>query len=84
MDYKYDVHFRGDGDASRLVTTLSDPHSVHRFRQVVLVDSSGTRERTQLTHMLADVVKVLKWAKDGYVYFIATMEDRPGTRQLFR
>ncbi len=32
----------------------------------------------------AEVVEVLKWTEDGYVYYISTLPYKPGTRHMFK
>lgn len=81
VNYKYQLHFDHAEGSSDFVTVFSDPHSVHRYRQVLLVSNN---QRTFLTKRDADVVKILEWSSDGYIYFVATAEGQPGTRHLYR
>ncbi len=95
INYKYDIHFdpqweyqegneNGPDAYPSFVTVLSDPHTSSRFRQVVLVSGGGNQERTFLTRGNGEVDKILSWATDGYVYYLATLPGDAGTRHLFR
>ena len=32
----------------------------------------------------AEVTDILKWTADGFVYYMSTLPNKPGTRHLFR
>ena len=93
IEYKYEAHFDprwnksdigSEDDVPSFVTILSDPHTRHRYRQVVLVSKGN--QRSYLTNFeSSEVLKILRWSKeDNKVYFMATAEGKPGSQHLFR
>ena len=52
--------------------------------QVVMVENNG-RKRTFVTRLNgAEVTKINKWSDDGFIYYTATLPDRPGSRHFYR
>lgn len=86
IEYKYTLYFDPlwtpeKSPVPDFVTILSKPSSKHRYRQVMLVSD---QKRTFLTQRNADVTNIAKWSKDGYIYFMAVAEDRPGSEHMYR
>ena len=90
INYQYELVFdpnwtRGRDNAKipDFVTILSDPHQSEQYRQLLFV-SASSNSRTYLTKEKADVAEVLKWSKDGYIYYMSRLLGQPRSRHLFK
>ena len=54
------------------------------FRQLLYVAGNG-KTRTFLTKVDgAEVVEILAWTKENYIYYLSTLPNEPGARHIFR
>ena len=54
------------------------------YRQLLYVAGNG-KTRTFLTKVNgAEVVEILAWTKENYIYYISTLPNQPGSRHVFR
>ena len=54
------------------------------YRQLLYVAGNG-KTRTFLTKVNgAEVVEILAWTKENYIYYISTLPNQPGSRHIFR
>lgn len=86
VDYTYriffDPNYKDESGLPSFVTILSSPTKPEKFRQVLL--SLSKDKRTYLTNFNADVLKILSWSPDGYIYFLANLEGNPTSQHLFK
>ena len=65
------------------VAILPAPHLIHHYRQLAYI--SGDDRPVWLTQVDgAEVTDILKWTSDGFIYYMSTLPNLPGTRHLFR
>ncbi len=78
--------FSKDGRQAILVRPVRDAGSGF-FPQLaqITATSSAKTQPVSLTHGTFHVTEIAKWDEDrGFVYYLATLPDEPGTRHLFR
>lgn len=86
VPYKYKVIFNPNPPnpmTSDFVAILPAPHLIHHYRQLAYI--SGDDRPVWLTQVDgAEVTDILKWTSDGFIYYMSTLPNLPGTRHLFR
>ena len=85
MPYKYKVIFNpnpANPKTRDFVTVLPAPHLIHHYRQLAYRSGDQLVWLTQVNG--AEVTDILKWTSDGFIYYMSTLPNKPGTRHLFR
>lgn len=85
IDYKYRLVFNPVPPNPRtkdFVVIESAPFLKHHYRQLVYYANGDSVFLTKTAG--AEVTEILKWTRDGYIYYIATLPDQPGSRHLYR
>ena len=83
VDYLFKVVFNRYKFTKRFLTIMPAATMRHRYRQLFLVDLENN-SRTLLTRAEAEVTEILLWTQDDMVYYVATSENKPGSRHLYR
>jgi len=85
VPYKYKVIFNpnpANPKTRDFVTVLPAPHLIHHYRQLAYRSGDQLVWLTQVNG--AEVTDILKWTSDGFIYYMSTLPNKPGTRHLFR
>ena len=67
-------------DSSHSYLAIRPTPGGDRYRQLYLMEKNS---QTLLTGGKREVTDILEWTKDNKVYYIATGEEKPGTRYLY-
>ena len=85
VPYKYEIVFNPKPPNPKnhdFVTILPAPFLQHHYRQLVYVVGDTRNYLTKVDG--AEVTEILKWSRDGHIYYMSTLPYKPGTRHMFR
>jgi len=87
VEYKYRIIFNPNPPNPKhkdFVVISAASFTRHHYKQLLYVTEKG-KTRTYLTKIEeAEVVDILAWTKENYIYYISTLPKQPGSRHIFR